>query len=65
MKYKVILAFDKAMLSKRYIIKTVNDQLKNISQVEYSSHRSESGFMLNVISGVVPYCLKNKSHVSS
>lgn len=58
MKAKVISAFDKAMLSKRYIIETINDQLKNISQVEHSRHRSESGFMLNVISGVVAYCLK-------
>ena len=60
MKAKVISAFDKAMLSKRYIIETINDQLKNISQVEHSRHRSESGFMLNVISGVVAYCLKTQ-----
>ena len=60
MKAKVISAFDKAMLSKRYIIETINDQLKNISQVEHSRHRSENGFMLNVISGVVAYCLKKQ-----
>jgi len=29
-------AFDRTMLSKRYIIETINDQLKNISQVEHS-----------------------------
>jgi hypothetical protein len=60
MKAKVISAFDRAMLSKRYIIETVNDQLKNISQIEHSRHRSETGFMLNVISGIVAYCLKKK-----
>jgi hypothetical protein len=60
MKAKAISAFDRAMLSKRYIIETVNDQLKNISQVEHSRHRSEVGFMLNVISGIVAYCLKKK-----
>ena len=48
------------MLSKRYIIETVNDQLKNISQIERSRHRSETGFMLYVISGIVAYCLKNQ-----
>jgi len=60
MKAKVISAFDRAMLSKRYIIETVNDQLKNISQIEHSRHRSGTGFMLNVISGIVAYCLKKQ-----
>ena len=60
MKAKVISAFDRAMLSKRYIIETVNDQLKNISQIEHSRQRSETGFMVNVISKIVAYCLKNK-----
>ena len=60
MKAKAMSAFDRAMLSKRYIIETINDQLKNISQVEHSRHRSETGFMLNVISGVVTYCLKKE-----
>jgi hypothetical protein len=60
MKAKAISLFDRAMLSKRYIIETINDQLKNISQVEHSRHRSENGFMLNVISGIVAYCLKEQ-----
>jgi len=60
MKAKVISAFDRAMLSKRYIIETINDQLKNISQIEHSRHRSETSFMLNLISGIVAYCLKKQ-----
>ena len=60
MKAKVMSAFDRAMLSKRYIIETINDQLKNISQIEHSRHRSSTGFMLNVLSGLVAYCLKKK-----
>ncbi len=32
MKAKAMSEFDRAMLSKRYIIETINDQLKNISQ---------------------------------
>jgi hypothetical protein len=60
MKAKAISIFDRAMLSKRYIIETINDQLKNISRVEHSRHRSETGFMLNVILGIVAYCLKKQ-----
>ena len=60
MKKKIMSVFDRAMLSKRYIIETVNDQLKNISQIEHSRHRSETGFMLNVIAGIVAYCLKKQ-----
>ncbi|MFT4836127.1 MAG: hypothetical protein ACI9IJ_001046, partial [Psychromonas sp.] len=60
MKAKVISAFDRAMLSKRYIIETINDQLKNISQIEHSRHRSSTGFMINLMSGLVAYCLKKK-----
>ena len=35
-------------------------QVKNISQIEHSRHRSETRFMLNVISGIVAYCLKKQ-----
>lgn len=58
MKAKVISAFDKAMLSRRFIIETINDQLKNISQIEHSRHRSMHGFMLNLIGGLIAYCRK-------
>lgn len=58
MKAKVISAFDKAMLAKRFIIETINDQLKNISQIEHSRHRSMHGFMLNLMGGLIAYCHK-------
>ena len=32
---------DKLLLRKRVIIETVNDELKNIAQVEHSRHRSD------------------------
>ena len=48
------------MLSRRFIIETINDQLKNISQIEHSRHRSVHGFMLNLIGGLIAYCLKDK-----
>ncbi|MGL5409202.1 MAG: transposase, partial [Shewanella sp.] len=45
-------------LSRRFIIETINDQLKNISQIEHSRHRSVSGFMLNMIAGLIAYQLR-------
>ncbi len=42
---------DRAMLSRRFIIETINDQLKNNSQIEHSRHRNAHSFMLNMIAG--------------
>lgn len=58
MKAKMHSLWDRAMLSRRFIIETINDQLKNISQIEHSRHRSLHGFMLNLIGGLIAYCLK-------
>ncbi|CAG8999075.1 MAG: IS982 family transposase ISSde7 [Candidatus Celerinatantimonas neptuna] len=57
MKPKMLAAWDRAMLSKRFIIETINDQLKNISQIKHSRHRSLHGFMLNLLGGLIAYCL--------
>ncbi|MGL6177036.1 MAG: IS982 family transposase, partial [Vibrionaceae bacterium] len=59
MKAKAISLWDKAMLATRFIIETINDQLKNISQIEHVRHRSEPGFMLNMIAGLIAYQLKD------
>ena len=59
MKAKLLSAWDRAMLSKRFIIETINDQLKNVTQIEHSRHRSVHGFMLNLVGGLVAYCLKD------
>jgi len=65
MKAKVISLWDRAMLSRRFIIETINDQLKNISFIEHSRHRSMNGFMLNLLAGLVAYYLKdNKPHLN-
>ena len=60
MKKKFISLWDRALLKKRFIIETVNDQLKNISYIEHSRHRSEHGFMLNLLGGLIAYCLKDE-----
>ena len=40
MKNRLLPIMDRIMLKKRFIIETINDQLKNISQIEHSRHRS-------------------------
>lgn len=52
---------DKILLRKRAIIETVNDELKNICQLEHSRHRSINGFLLNIISTLVAYSYFPKS----
>ena len=47
MKNKFVSIFDKLMLRKRALIETVNDQLKNISQIEHTRHRSLWNFLGN------------------
>ena len=42
---------DKILLRKRSLIETVNDQLKNISQIQHTRHRSVCNFMVNMIAG--------------
>ncbi len=46
---------DKILLRKRSVIETVNDELKNICQVEHSRHRSFGNFLTNLISGLIAY----------
>lgn len=46
---------DKILLRKRSIIKTVNDELKNICQIEHSRHSSFNNFLTNIISGLIAY----------
>ena len=49
MKSKALSNEERLLLRKRSVIETVNDELKNMCQVEHTRHRSISGFLLNVI----------------
>jgi hypothetical protein len=60
MKNKLMSTFDKLMLRKRSVIECVNDSLKNICQIEHSRHRSVSGFIINLYSGIAAYHLLPK-----
>ena len=58
MKNKVLHnAEEKALLARRGLIETVNDQLKNLHQIEHSRHRSVNNFLVNIMAAVVAYCL--------
>jgi hypothetical protein len=46
---------DKILLRKRSVIETVNDELKNICQIEHSRHRSFGNFISNLIAGLIVY----------
>ena len=51
---------DVLLLRKRAIIETIHDQLKNISQIEHSRHRSPLNFMVNLLAGLIAYCHQPK-----
>ena len=55
MKNRLLPLMDKLLLRKRAIIETVNDQLKNISQIAHTRHRSTHNFLVNVIAGLIAY----------
>ena len=60
MKQKFMLMRDKLLLRKRSIIETVNDQLKNISQIEHTRHRSPQNFLINLLAGMAAYTHQSK-----
>jgi Transposase DDE domain len=60
MKNRLMSMNDKLLLRKRFIIETVNDQLKNQSQIEHSRHRSPVNFVVNVVAGLIAYMWQPK-----
>jgi Transposase DDE domain len=60
MKNRLMLMSDKLWLRRRGLIETVNDQLKNIAQIEHTRHRSPTNFLVNLLSGLISYCQQPK-----
>jgi hypothetical protein len=60
MKNRLISLHDKLILHKRAIVESMIDQLKNISQIGHTRHRSPINFFVNVIAGLIAYCLQPK-----
>lgn len=48
------------LLRKRAIVESVIEQLKHISQIEHSRHRSPTNFVVNLLAGLVAYCHRSK-----
>lgn len=60
MKNQFLNLSDKLLLRKRAIIETVFDQLKNISQIEHTRHRSFWNFLVNLAAGLIAYSWREK-----
>lgn len=60
MKNRLLEELDKFFLRKRAILESIYDQLKNISQIEHTRHRSLTGFISNLIGGLIAYCHQPK-----
>ena len=60
MKNRLLSVTDKLLLRKWALIETVNDQLKNISQIEHTRHRSLWNFLGNVAAGLIAYSWREK-----
>ena len=56
MKGAMMSVSDKVLLRKRAIIETMNNELKNIAQVEHSRHRCFDNFMVNLLGALSAYC---------
>ncbi len=51
----LMLLSDKILLRKRALIESVCDELKNICQIEHTRNRSQEGFIINLLSGLIAY----------
>ena len=60
MKNRLMHLSDKLLVRKRAIIELIIDQLKNISQIEHSRHRSPAHFTVHLIAGLIAYTHQDK-----
>jgi hypothetical protein len=54
-KNKLLPLLDKLLLRKRALSETVNNQLKNICQLEHTRHRSVTNFLVNLLAALIAY----------
>jgi hypothetical protein len=60
MSNKLMELQEKILLRKRSLIETVNDQLKNICQIEHTRHRSPVNFLVHLLAGLIAYAKQPK-----
>jgi hypothetical protein len=53
MKNALMLLSDKILLRKRALVKSVFHELKNMCQIEHTLNRSQYGFIINLLSGLI------------
>ena len=57
---RLLPLLDKLLARKRSIIETINDQLKNVSQIAHTRHRSPTNFVANLVAGLLAYTFQAK-----
>lgn len=60
MKNRLMTLRDKILLRKRSVIETINDELKNICDIEHSRHRSPVNFLINLFAALGAYSFFDK-----
>jgi hypothetical protein len=60
MKNRPMSMRDKILLRKRSVIETINDELKNICEIEHAGHRSPVNFLINLFAGLAAYSFFEK-----
>ena len=60
MKNKLMPLFDKLILRKRSMIESINNQLKNVFQIEHTRHRSPLNGFINIIAGLIAFTHHDK-----
>lgn len=60
MRNRLMSLRDRILLRKRAVIETINDELKNICQIEHSRHRGTANFIMNMLAGLSAYCFFDK-----
>ena len=55
MKNRLMPVMDRVLTRKRSLIESVNDQLKNISQIAHTRHRSPCNFLVNFLAALIAY----------
>jgi len=42
------------------VIEPINDQLKNVCQIEHTRHRSPNNFLAHLLAGLIAFCHQPK-----
>ena len=60
MKNLLIDPYDRILLRKRALVETVNDELKNVCNIEHTRHRPIDNFASDLVAGLIAYNLMPK-----